>query len=165
MIRFSPALAFAVLATPASAETDHAYIDREVARFAGAQIGEQGGARHPVDRRLRLAPCSQALALAWYGSARESVLVRCPDPQGWRIFVPVVPAASVQPVKLEPAIERGEAVAIVVQGRGFSLSRQGEALDQGAVGEWIRVRPAGRKRAEPMRAQILRPGTVGMRLP
>ena len=137
-------------------------IDSAVAEFTGAAIGTEGGARLPIDRRLRLARCEAPLALEWYGRSHETVLVRCPAAGGWRLFVPIEsgPAAARQ----EPIVARGEAVAIVVQGNGFTLSRQGEALEAGAVGEWIRVRPADR-RGDPLRAQVLRPGLVGMELP
>lgn len=153
------------LSVPALAAgfTDHAVIDQEVARFTGASIGVPGGARLPVDRRLKLAQCAAPLALEWYGQRRDTVLVRCPDNGGWRIYVPLdtgSPAAGRQ-----AAVARGDAVTIAVQGRGFVLSRQAEALEGGAVGDWIRVRPAGNARAEPIRMQIVRPGLVGTQLP
>lgn len=152
------------LATPALAAgfADPAAIDGEVARFTGAPIGAEGGARLPVDRRLRLARCEAPLALEWYGKRHETVLVRCPVGEGWRLFVPVNGASAA--ASGAPAVARGEAVNIVVQGRGFTLSRQGEALEGGAVGDWIRVRPAGAK-AEPIRMRVVEPGKVGMDLP
>lgn len=141
---------------------DLASIDREVARFTGAPIGTTGGARLPVDRRLKLSQCPTPLALEWYGSTNRTVLVRCPVADGWRLFVPVT--AGLTPAKAEPVVARGEAVSIAVQGRGFTVSRQGEALEAGAVGEWIRVRPAGEKR-NTIRARVIQPGRVGIDLP
>ncbi len=158
------AVALCAAAQPVSAAgfADPAAIDREVARFTGAEIGSPGGARTPVDRRLRLAQCPAELALEWYGTARDTVLVRCPEPGGWRLFVPL---AAVRGQQAAPdVVSRGDAVMISVRGGGFTLSRQGEALEAGAVGEWIRVRPAD-KRGDPLRAQVLRPGVVGMELP
>jgi flagella basal body P-ring formation protein FlgA len=90
------------------------------------------------------------------------VLVRCPVAGGWRLFVPVESGAAAAPK--EPIVARGESVAIVVQGKGFTLSRKGEALEGGALGEWIRVRPAG-KRTDPIRVRVIEPGKVGMDLP
>ena len=55
-------------------------------------------------------------------------------------------------------------MSIVARGDGFSLTRQGVAMEDGAQGEWIRVRPAG-SHADPVRAQVVRPGTVGIFLP
>lgn len=169
--------ALAVLALPmaatAGAFADHAAIDRAIEGFTGSPIGNPGGASLPVDRRLRLANCGQPLALEWYGNAADTVLVRCPTAGGWRIYVPVQAAAVASagrreaPVEAAPpedVVKRGETVTVSISGSGFTLSRQAEALDSGAIGEWIRVRPAGRN-MDPFRARITRPGQVGMDLP
>ena len=141
---------------------DPAMIDRAVAEFTGAAVGAPGGARTPVDRRLRLADCAAGFAVEWYGRTRDTVLVRCPEPGGWRLFVPLAAGGSQQGGA--DVVGRGEMVTITIQGSGFTLSRQGEALEAGAAGEWIRVRGTDR-RSEPLRAQVLRPGVVGMKLP
>lgn len=161
-------LAASLSAATASAADpmDTAIIDRAVAQFTGAQIGEPGGAKLPVDPRLRLNRCASALNLEWYGRNRESVLVQCPD-LGWRLFVAVSAGANAGPQAVEaaePIIRRGERVMVVVRGAGFTLSRQGDALEEGAVGDWIRIRLAG-ERTGSMNAQVLRPGHVGMDLP
>lgn len=142
---------------------DLAVIDRQVAQFTGAPIGAEGGAQLPLDRRLRLKPCASPLALSWRGGGRETVVAECPDTGGWRLFVPVRQGAA-QALAAAPAINRGDAVTIAVTGGGFSVSQPGEALDSGAVGGWIRVRGLGGK-GQPMRAQVLRPGLVGVPLP
>ena len=158
------ALALLGAAAPALAAgfADPAAIDRAVADFTGSAIGAPGGARTPVDRRLRLAACGSGLAVEWYGRTRDTVLVRCPEQGGWRLFVPLTSGASQQGGA--DVVSRGEMVTITVRGSGFTLSRQGEALEAGAVGEWIRVKPAN-KGGEPLRAQVVRPGVVGMELP
>lgn len=162
MIRLLACAAAFAAGTQASAAgfADPAEIDQAVARFTGADTGTEGGARLPVDRRLKLARCEAPLALEWYGRARDTVLVQCPG--GWRLFVPVAGAAVA--ARGEPVVARGESVSIVVQGKGFTLSRQGEAMEGGAVGDWIRVRPAG-TRTDPVRVRVLEPGKVGMDLP
>ncbi|MEL7729614.1 flagella basal body P-ring formation protein FlgA [Citromicrobium bathyomarinum] len=156
----------------ANAPMDPAEIDRAVAQFTGAGIGQPGGARLPVDRRMRLNPCGSPLLLEWYGKARESVQVQCPD-AGWRIYVAVAQAqgpsgAATQPGQAdaggEIVISRGETVSIIVAGGGFSLSRQAVAMEEGAVGSWIKVRPTQDKKADPVRAQVVRPGQVAVRL-
>lgn len=151
-------------ALPAFAEGFHdpSGIDRDVAQFTGAPTGSAGGARLPVDRRLKLSRCPMPLALEWYGSTGQTVLVRCPIAGGWRLFVPIagLPAGATP----EPVVTRGEVVAIVIQGRGFTVTHQGEALEAGAVDEWIRVRPAGAKR-DTVRARVLQPGKVALGLP
>jgi flagella basal body P-ring formation protein FlgA len=156
-----PALALAhVAAAPAAARpvTDPAAIDRAVAAFTGAGIGQPGGARNPSDPRLQLAPCAGPLAVSWHTAARTAVQVECPGPESWRIFVAVNPvtgpgAAAARPA---PAIKRGDALIIMVRGPGFSVQQPGEAMDSGAVGEWIFVRTS--RKAEALRARIERPG-------
>jgi flagella basal body P-ring formation protein FlgA len=153
------------LSAPALAQSvsDLAQIDRAVEAFTGAPIGAPGGAAQPVDRRLHLARCVAPPALSWYGSRRDTVLVRCPDPGSWRIFVPL--SAGVAPDQAAPAVLRGEAVTISVSGEGFSVAQAGEALEPGAVGAWIRVRSAqsgtqGNPAA--IRARVVRPGLVSL---
>ena len=161
--------AFAVLALPAAAAAtpfaDLAAIDRAVADFTGAAPGQPGGAMQAVDRRLRLADCPAPLALAWNGTRRDAVVVRCPEGAAWHIYVPVRGAASgVSPVI---AVARGEGVTIAIEGEGFAVSQPGEALEPGAVGDWIRVRTLkdGSPKGEPMRAKVQRPGLVSLPLP
>jgi flagella basal body P-ring formation protein FlgA len=165
MIPLLAGAALLVAGAPAVAAgfADPVEIDQAVARFTGASAGAEGGARLPVDRRLKLARCDAPLALEWYGRQRDTVLVRCPVAGGWRLFVPVE-STVVAAAPREAAVARGDSVSIVVQGKGFTLSRKGEALEGGAVGEWIRVRPAG-TRSDPVRLRIVEPGKVGMDLP
>lgn len=134
--------------------TDPAEIDRAVLGFTGAAIGQPGGARLAADRRLQLATCATPLAVSWHGSAKNAVRVECPDAGGWRIFVAVTPPATA--AAAPQAIKRGDALTIMVRGRGFSVQQSGEAMESGAVGEWIFVRTA--RKAEPLRARIERPG-------
>lgn len=164
-MRSRPVLLLAALfASPAlaAAFADLAVLDREIAAFTGAPQGAPGGAALPVDRRLRLSQCSGPLALSWYGSRRETVLVECPVAGGWKVYVPLRIAASASAAT--PIVARGEAVTVVVSGAGFAVSQPGEAIEPGALGAWIRVRKAGSK-GEPIRAQVLRPGVVGIPLP
>ena len=137
-------------------------IDSAIAGFAGAGIGQPGGAILPVDRRLRLAACARPLDLSWRDSRHDTVLVQCPVPGGWHIYA-AVRALGGGPV----AVARGEAVTISVTGDGFSVSQSGEAVDSGAIGDWIRVRAAkdSGPRGDAIRARILRPGEVEVPLP
>jgi flagella basal body P-ring formation protein FlgA len=147
----------------ASPFADLIAIDREVAEFTGKTIGQNGGAMMPVDRRLRLNACVAPLALNWRTNRRDAVLVQCPDPGSWRIFVPVRMAENAP-----SAIARGEAVTIAVVGDGFAVSQPGEALDAGAVGDWIRVRTLrsgnNYSQGDAVRARITRPGEVEVAL-
>lgn len=167
--RFAPlalTMLLPLLAAPASAGTgaggftDPAAIDHAVVAFTGAGIGQPGGPRLATDRRLRLAACAGPLAVGWHGTARSTVRVECPGPQSWRIFVAVdgaatgTAAAAAKPAA--PVVKRGDALTILVRGRGFSVQQPGEAMEGGAVGDWIMVRTA--RKAEPLHARIERPG-------
>ncbi len=140
------------------ASTDPAAIDRAVAAFTGAAIGTPGGARMASDPRLQLAPCGAALAVSWHSPARTAVAVECPGPTAWRVFVAINPAAGTPaaPRAQAPAVKRGDAITIMVRGRGFSVQQPGEAMEAGMVGDWIEVRTS--RKAQGLRARIERPG-------
>ncbi|TRW48802.1 flagellar basal body P-ring formation protein FlgA [Aliidiomarina halalkaliphila] len=48
-------------------------------------------------------------------------------------------------VQSAPVIRRGDRVSVTVQGSGFEISREGEAMDEGGVGDTIRVRLSQRE--------------------
>ena len=161
------ALISLLLSAPGSAAAqdvqDLAALDRRIAEFTGAPIGEEGGAMQPLDRRLKLRPCHVPVDIAWRSEQRDTVMWQCPDAGGWRLYMPVHarPAAQAAAAR-QDAVQRGDAVSISVAGQGFSISRPGEALESGAVGDWIKVRPAmtGNRRADIMRARVTGPGVV-----
>jgi flagella basal body P-ring formation protein FlgA len=161
---FTLALVFAAAAPFADLDS----IDRQVAQFTGASIGQPGGAGTQVDRRLRLRPCFSPLALAWHGARRDTVVVQCPDAGSWKLFVPVTGGNQASALAEMPAISRGDAVTVAVRGDGFTVSQPGEALEGGPIGAWIKVRTVGAAAkpgaSETMRAQIVRPGLVRMPL-
>jgi flagella basal body P-ring formation protein FlgA len=164
------ALGLVLAATAGFADLDA--IDRQVAAFTGAPVGAPGGAQTAVDRRLRLQDCAAPLAVSWNGMRRDVVQVQCPLAGGWRIFVPLASAAMAGGAMSAPAVSRGDAVTVAVTGDGFSVSQPGEALEGGAIGAWIRVRPvkgAGLPgvsgNGDTLRAQIVRPGMVAIPLP
>ncbi|MDE2303520.1 MAG: flagella basal body P-ring formation protein FlgA [Sphingomonadales bacterium] len=154
------------IATPAAAAgfADPVAIDRAIAAFTGAPQGANGGALLPVDPRLRLAACEQPLALSWRGLRRDTLRVQCPDAGGWHLFIAVRDAPGGGGV---PVVARGEEMTLTVTGDGFAVSQSVEALEGGAVGDWIRVAPLhdGKAGAQPIRARILRPGLASVELP
>ncbi len=141
-----------------AASTAPAAIDRAVAAFTGAAIGTPGGARMASDPRLQLAPCGGPLAVSWHTPAKSAVAVECPGPTAWRVFVAITPAqgpaTAARPAA--PAVKRGDAITILVRGRGFSVQQPGEAMEAGMVGDWIEVRTS--RKAQGLRARIERPG-------
>ena len=100
------------------------------------------------------------LALSWRGDAHASILVECPDPGGWHIFVAMSGLARTTPAG--PVIERGQSVTVAITGDGFSVSQSAEALESGAVGAWIKVRTQAK--SDPLQAQVVRPGLVEVRV-
>lgn len=135
---------------------DPGAIDRDVANFTGQPIGAPGGAVRPIDRRLRLNACAAPLAMSWRGDGRTSILVECPDAGGWHVFVAL--AAGARQSVAGPVIERGQSVTVALTGDGFSVSQPAEALENGALGAWIRVRTVAK--GEPLQARVVRPGFV-----
>lgn len=139
-----------------------ATLDRSVAAFIGHGVGEEGGARAPIDARLRLAACP-TVSLSWRTPAQDAVVVTCAGPdanQSWRLFVPVrrvtpvaattttiaTRAAALQfaPVRAAPVIKRGDPVVIEAGQDGFSITREGIAQADAAPGASFAVRVDGK---------------------
>ncbi|HEY0624260.1 flagella basal body P-ring formation protein FlgA [Sphingomonas sp.] len=146
-------------------------LDRLVEQFAGAPIGREGGARAPIDTRLKLAACD-APQLSWRSAAEDAVVIRCQGPQQWRVFVPVnaLPKAAptavaavrpVVPVKAEAVIRRGDPVLVEAGAAGFSISREGLAMADAAAGARVLVKVDDKR--PPVAAIALEPGRA--RLP
>jgi flagella basal body P-ring formation protein FlgA len=146
-------------------------LDAIVAQFTGRQVGELGGARAPVDTRLKLAQCA-APQLEWRSEAKDAVLVRCMAP-GWRVYVPVNAAPQPKPVaapaaaraapavKAEPVIRRGDPITVEAGAAGFSITREGVAMNDAAPGARLLVKVDEKK--QPIQAVALEQGRA--RLP
>lgn len=145
-------------------------LDVAVAAFTGKPIGQEGGARAPVDARLRLAACG-APDLSWQSDRHSAVVVRCAAP-AWRIYVPVlaapaparaaptIAAAAAAPlaVRAEPMVRRGDPVTVEARSAGFSITREGVAMGDAAPGARLLVRVDDRK--PPVQAVAVEPGRV-----
>jgi len=144
-------------AAPAAAQDfqSTAVLDTIVTQFTGVRIGEQGGARAPVDTRLKLQACA-APQLEWRSAAKDAVVVRCMAP-AWRIFVPVnatpqprpaptvvsqAPAAAPRAI---PVIRRGDPITVEAGSPGFSISREGVAMGDAAAGARLLVKVDDKK--------------------
>jgi flagella basal body P-ring formation protein FlgA len=155
MVVFPLFLAAALAAQPVSRPfTPVDEIDRLVAGFTGYSIGEPGGARAPVDRRLRLAGCATPLQAEWHGTARTTVKVSCPAPGRWHMFVSLLPPHQEAPDRM--VVQRGDALVLEIAGRGFTIQQRGVAAQAGAVGDWIEIRT--QRAGVSVRGQIVRPG-------
>ncbi|TGX53223.1 hypothetical protein E5A73_10185 [Sphingomonas gei] len=158
-------------ATPAAAQDFQStqVLDTIVGQFTGKPLGAQGGARTPIDKRLKLQPCA-APQLEWRSEAKDAVVVRCMAP-AWRIFVPVdaVPTPKVAPVAAQmpaavrpaPVIRRGDPITVEAGAPGFSISREGVAMGDAAPGARLMVKVDDKK--PPIQAVALEAGRA--RLP
>jgi flagella basal body P-ring formation protein FlgA len=154
--------AFAAPAVAGDAIIDHASIDQAIQSFTGSQIGAVGGARAPIDRRLRLAACSDVV-INWRNPRQDTLVLTCREGPSWKLFVPVVTDGS-GPAKPADSgaqgIARGDVVTVQVKGDGYSVSQGGEAMEDGAVGSWIKIKLPGK--GDVLSAQVVRPGLVVM---
>jgi flagellar basal body P-ring formation protein FlgA len=155
-----------IAAAPAFQST--AALDALVGQFTGKPVGETGGARAPVDPRLKLAACP-APQLDWRSPAHDAVIVRCLAP-AWRIFVPVAAAPQPRPVaaipapavvRAAPVIRRGDPITVEAGSPGFSITRDGIAASDAAAGARLLVKVDDRK--PPIQAVAIEPGRA--RLP
>lgn len=156
------------LALGAVAHQDTAAIDKAVAAFTGKPIGSEGGARATVDPRLKLAQCPM-VAMSWRTDAHDAVVVACSGPE-WRVFVPVLmppkatvitgtgapPAAAPAAATAEKVIKRGDPLVIEAGAENFSITREGVALADAAVGQRLMVRVEANKM--PVQAVAVAPG-------
>jgi len=165
-------LALAV-ATPAAAQDFQStrVLDTIVAQFTGMGVGEQGGARAPVDTRLKLQACA-APQLEWRSETKDAVVVRCMAP-AWKLYVPVnavpqpkaAPLVTAEmpasPVRLAPVIRRGDPITVEAGSTGFSITRDGIAMGDAAPGARLMVKVDEKK--PPIQAVALESGRA--RLP
>ena len=172
MIRAPLTLVAFALATPAAAQSFQStvMIDKAVTGFTGRAIGDDGGARTPVDTRLKLTTCPM-VTLNWRTPAHDSVVVACPDPE-WRIFVPVriaapalvapTPLAASAPAAVKPAvvIKRGDPVSVIAGTEGFSVTRDGIAVNDAPVGGRVLIKVQDGK--PPIQAIAVEPGKASI---
>jgi flagella basal body P-ring formation protein FlgA len=154
-----------LLALAAAAFQDIPTLDHAVAGFTTRPVGSEGGARAPIDRRLRLAACP-TVSISWRTDAHDAVVVSCAGPTTWRLFVPVLtppraaaaaPAAiAAAPKPTAPVIRRGDPITIEAGSDGFSISREGVAMGDAAPGARFQVRVQDSVR--PVQAVAVEPG-------
>lgn len=147
-------------------------LDRLVEQFAGAPIGQEGGARAAVDRRLKLAACADP-QLSWRSPAEDAVVIRCQGPQQWRLFVainalpkpaaPLAPTRLAAPIAAKPdlVIKRGDPIMVEAGAPGFSITREGLAMSDAAAGARVSIKVDEKR--PPIAAIALSPGRA--RLP
>ncbi|MFT8796963.1 flagellar basal body P-ring formation chaperone FlgA [Zymomonas mobilis] len=152
---------------------DLSALDKQIATSLGVPIGAEGGAVTPVDRRLHLAQCPESVVVD--KPIAGSVSVHCPS-LGWRIRVPLVRTASrvlhsrenpqnsqnsgdsKEDSKGAILVKRGDPVELVAGNNSFTVSVQGIAQQDGALGDHIRVKSDPSK--PPVIAVVVESGKV-----
>jgi flagellar basal body P-ring formation protein FlgA len=143
-----PILLTASLTTQARAQQyeDTATLDTQIATATS-------GAARPIDPRLKLARCPQPVAIE--PSITGAAAVRC-IPLGWRIFVPVAQNYMAKDI----TIKRGDTIQLVIISEGFEVSTQVTAMQDGAVGDDVRVKTL--TGATILTAKVTKRGTVSI---
>lgn len=132
-------------------------LEQQLQDFLGKGQGETGGARHGIDRRLKLKKCPEPPVIE--KRSENLAFIRC-EPFNWRISVPLVRnnnggrRASVSPI----IVKRGQVILLVVQKSGFMISRRMQADRSGSLGDVIPVRTT--RRSPPILAKITGEGRV-----
>lgn len=119
---------------------DTSVLDRQVASHLGADIGDIGGARAPIDPKLKLKRCAGGVEIT--ETPRNAMLVSCPQ-LGWRIFVPIRLGGEGRnggSGSGEPMIQRNQPVTLIIRRSNFSVSYGVVAQKGGGLGEYIPVR-------------------------
>ncbi len=111
-----------------------------------------------VNRAVAIGETLSAELLEWRQGPLERLprqLIRDPaDALGKQALRPLEPEVPLQPRNLRAPrlVERNARVRVEVQGRGFRISREGVALEPGALGSEIRVRADN---GEVLRARVI----------
>ena len=121
-------------------------VDARATEIAGAIV-------RPVDRRLKLAACPEALQAD--AAAQGAVTVRC-APLGWRVRVLIEASAASSSAPV--AIKRGDPVSVNFVAPGFSVTTSGIAETEARIGERVRVRVD--TKATPVMGEAVDAGTV-----
>lgn len=141
----------AVVATTAHAQTgfqDLTALDRQIAEATG-------GRAEPIDRRLRLTACTDAISISADGPMPS---VRC-GASGWRIALRVNGGGAYNNAPI--AIHRGDEVTVTIEGNGFELTGSGIAMEDGREGGTVRVKTS--TTATPVSVRVTGPGTASLK--
>ncbi len=132
-------------------------LDLILKQTLGRSIGETGGPRTNVDRRLKLKKCPETPTVDTRNIS--TAIIRC-TALDWRISVPLVISrtATHSGFTAEQIIQRGQPVLLVVRQNGFVIYRQMIADRKGRLGDVIPVRTT--RRSSPILVEITGPGRV-----
>lgn len=117
-------------------------LDLKVVEITGSEIGKPNGALAPIDRRLKLAQCPEAIIVET--PRLQAVTLRCAA-LGWRIRVPLTmsntsSANYEMSTKAEFLVRRGDPVELIISGDDYQIDATAIALDDGAINSAVRVK-------------------------
>lgn len=139
-------------------------LEQIVVTTLGAEVGQPGGPMAPIDRRMRLAACPIGIQID--PPSASAVTVRCTT-AGWRLRVPLMRATAAtanvgvadRPAPMAtPDIRRGDPVQLVAQGTSYSISVDAMAMEDGRIGNRIRVSSVSK--GSPLFAEVIDVGRV-----
>ncbi len=140
-------------------------LEAMVVSSLGANIGQPGGPMAPIDRRMRLAACPTGLQID--PPTAGAVTVRCTT-SGWRLRVPLTRAYTALAASAASTggsatipnadIRKGDPIQLVAQGASFSISVDATAMEDGRIGNRIRVAPSAK--GQPIFAEVVDVGRV-----
>jgi flagellar basal body P-ring formation protein FlgA len=167
MKKFLAPLAFLSMLAPHHAGAAPVFEDLDaIDELTALMASSVGREALPVDRRIKLARCPEAVAIDF--ADRDSLAVRCKS-INWRLRVPLAAsrsdatlhgAATQRAALTAPAIRRGDNVSLEIRTETFTVSYAATAIDDAAVGQQVRLRTGDNR--WPIRAIAVAPGRARM---
>lgn len=125
-------------------------LEQMVVASLQAGVGQPGGPMAPIDRRMRLAACPNGIQID--APSAGAVTVRCTTAAAWRLRVPLMRGGAAvanggngQAGSLGNAvIRKGDPVQLIAQGPAYSISVDATAMEDGNIGNRIRVTSASK---------------------
>ncbi|EPC04550.1 hypothetical protein L861_04295 [Litchfieldella anticariensis FP35 = DSM 16096] len=107
-----------------------------------AVVGEQVVAQRAISRGTVIEASMLALRPAELSRLPRGTITDMEEAIGMQASRPIAEGSTLTEYQLEPVtlVERGANVRIEARGQGFAITREGEALDNGAMGSEVRVR-------------------------
>ena len=145
-------------------------LEEMVVGSLGAGVGQAGGPMAPIDRRMRLAACGNGIQID--PPSAGAVTVRCTT-AGWRLRVPLMRNGAVSTAGASALggsgggsgssianaeVRRGDPVQLIAQGPSYSISIDAMAMEDGRIGNRIRVASAAK--GSTMFAEVVDVGKV-----
>jgi flagella basal body P-ring formation protein FlgA len=144
----------AIILSIQAAYANPAYEDlRVIEQSIATKLGTEA---KPIDKRLRLSKCPEALSMT---STQASLVVVACNSIGWKIAVQLAESRASSEVQ-QIVVAKGEHIQLIANGSGFSVSRGAVALQSGATNTFIRIRLSDSPQI--LLARVTGPGRVAL---